>query len=185
MLLNITCLLIILFAGSAVFLRSAIHNVLSLVLAFFASAGLMIQGGLEILGFVLIIVYVGAVAVLFVFMLMMFPKESFVRKRYDLLYTLIAAITCAIIAYIISHNTVPSFKIVTDFTISELAIALYQKYHVGVLLMGGLLFVSMVVIVGLTLPRNYAQREKVAESKKKEAALPRRVRIIPYGGIDD
>ncbi len=51
--------------------RNPVHSVLWLILAFFNAAGLMISMGAEFLGMILVIVYVGAVAVLFLFVVMM------------------------------------------------------------------------------------------------------------------
>lgn len=51
--------------------RNPVHSVLFLILSFFNSAGLFILLGAEFLGFILVIVYVGAVAVLFLFVVMM------------------------------------------------------------------------------------------------------------------
>ncbi len=51
--------------------RNPVHSVLFLILAFFSSAGLFVLMGAEFLAMVLIIVYVGAVAVLFLFVVMM------------------------------------------------------------------------------------------------------------------
>ncbi len=51
--------------------RNPVHSVLFLVLAFFNGAALFILAGAEFLGFTLILVYVGAVMVLFLFVLMM------------------------------------------------------------------------------------------------------------------
>lgn len=64
-----TCLI-----GSAcivIFARNTIYNALALIVAFFNAAALMLIGGAEFLSFVLMIVYVGAVAVLFLFVVMM------------------------------------------------------------------------------------------------------------------
>jgi len=51
--------------------RNPVHSVLFLVLSFFNGAALFILAGAEFLGFTLILVYVGAVMVLFLFVLMM------------------------------------------------------------------------------------------------------------------
>jgi len=51
--------------------RNPVHSVLFLILAFFNSAGLFILLGAEFLAMILVIVYVGAVAVLFLFVVMM------------------------------------------------------------------------------------------------------------------
>ncbi|MFB0611527.1 NADH-quinone oxidoreductase subunit J [Aurantiacibacter poecillastricola] len=54
-----------------IFARNPVHSVLWLILAFFNAAGLMIIVGAEFLAMLLVVVYVGAVAVLFLFVVMM------------------------------------------------------------------------------------------------------------------
>ncbi len=60
--------------------RNPVHSVLWLILAFFSSAGLFVLLGAEFLAMLLVIVYVGAVAVLFLFVVMMLDID-FVRLR--------------------------------------------------------------------------------------------------------
>jgi NADH-quinone oxidoreductase subunit J len=60
--------------------RNPVHNVLWLILAFFNAAGLFLLIGAEFLAFLLVIVYVGAVAVLFLFVVMMLDVD-FVKLR--------------------------------------------------------------------------------------------------------
>ena len=55
--------------------RNPVHSVLWLILAFFNAAGLFLIIGAEFLAFLLIIVYVGAVAVLFLFVVMMLDVD--------------------------------------------------------------------------------------------------------------
>lgn len=62
---------LLLSAGGVVFARNPVHAVLFLILAFFNASGLFILMGAEFLAFILLIVYVGAVAVLFLFVIMM------------------------------------------------------------------------------------------------------------------
>ncbi|MCE7796957.1 NADH-quinone oxidoreductase subunit J [Sphingobium sufflavum] len=54
-----------------IFARNPVHSVLWLILAFFNAAGLMLMLGAEFIAMLLVIVYVGAVAVLFLFVVMM------------------------------------------------------------------------------------------------------------------
>jgi NADH-quinone oxidoreductase subunit J len=60
--------------------RNPVHSVLFLILAFFNAAGLFVLIGAEFLAMVLVVVYVGAVAVLFLFVVMMLDI-NFVRLR--------------------------------------------------------------------------------------------------------
>jgi len=65
--------------------RNPVHSVLFLILAFFNSAGLFVLMGAEFLAMILVIVYVGAVAVLFMFVVMMLDinfvalREGFIQ----------------------------------------------------------------------------------------------------------
>ena len=58
-------------AGMVVSARNPVHSVLFLILAFFNAAALFVMAGAEFLAMILVIVYVGAVAVLFLFVVMM------------------------------------------------------------------------------------------------------------------
>jgi NADH-quinone oxidoreductase subunit J len=66
--------------GLVILARNPVHSVLFLILAFFNSAGLFVLMGAEFLAMILVIVYVGAVAVLFLFVVMMLDI-NFVELR--------------------------------------------------------------------------------------------------------
>ncbi|MES2607390.1 MAG: NADH-quinone oxidoreductase subunit J [Pseudomonadota bacterium] len=66
-----------------IFARNTVYSALALIVAFFNAAALMLIGGAEFLSFVLVIVYVGAVAVLFLFVVMMLNlKENDIRATF-------------------------------------------------------------------------------------------------------
>ena len=58
-------------AVAVIFSRNPVHSVLWLILGFFNAAGLMLIAGAEFIALLLVIVYVGAIAVLFLFVVMM------------------------------------------------------------------------------------------------------------------
>ncbi len=58
-------------AIAVIFARNPVHSVLWLIVAFFNAAGLMLLMGAEFIAMLVVIVYVGAVAVLFLFVVMM------------------------------------------------------------------------------------------------------------------
>jgi NADH-quinone oxidoreductase subunit J len=62
--------------------RNPVHSVLALILAFISTAGLFVLLGAEYLAFLLVVVYVGAVAVLFLFVVMMLDVD-FAKLRAD------------------------------------------------------------------------------------------------------
>ena len=77
--------LVVASAVMVIMARNPVHSVLWLILAFFNAAGLMVLVGAEFIAMLLVIVYVGAVAVLFLFVVMMLDinlaplREGFIR----------------------------------------------------------------------------------------------------------
>src|SRR5271156_6674261 len=63
-------------AVAVVCLRNTLYSVLFLIMAFFNTGGLFLLAGAEFLAMILIIVYVGAVAVLFLFVVMMLDASQ-------------------------------------------------------------------------------------------------------------
>jgi NADH-quinone oxidoreductase subunit J len=72
--------------------RNPVHSVLFLILAFFNGAGLFVLMGAEFLAMILVIVYVGAVAVLFLFVVMMLDINFVELRRGALQYLPIGAL---------------------------------------------------------------------------------------------
>src|SRR3954468_17046738 len=66
--------------------KNPVHSVLFLILAFFNAAGLFVLLGAEFLAMILVVVYVGAVAVLFLFVVMMLDIDFAVLKQGFLQY---------------------------------------------------------------------------------------------------
>src|SRR5580700_1949991 len=101
----INALFFYLFAGvciaSAVMVivsRNPVHSVLFLILAFVNAAGLFLLMGAEFLAMILIVVYVGAVAVLFLFVVMMLDVDFAELKQGFLQYLPIGAIIAFFVA---------------------------------------------------------------------------------------
>src|SRR5476651_348071 len=78
--------------------KNPVHSVLFLILSFFNAAGLFVLLGAEFLGMILVVVYVGAVAVLFLFVVMMLDVDFAELKRGTLQYLPIGALTGLILA---------------------------------------------------------------------------------------
>src|SRR6516164_8867244 len=76
--------------------RNPVHSVLFLILTFFNAAGLFLLLGAEFLAMILVIVYVGAVAVLFLFVVMMLDVDFAEFKQGFLQYLPIGALIGAI-----------------------------------------------------------------------------------------
>jgi NADH-quinone oxidoreductase subunit J len=82
--------------------RNPVHSVLWLILAFFNAAGLMVIAGAEFIAMLLVIVYVGAVAVLFLFVVMMLDIDFAELRAGVVRYAAIgAALAVALVAEIV------------------------------------------------------------------------------------
>ncbi|MBO6948336.1 MAG: NADH-quinone oxidoreductase subunit J [Rhodospirillales bacterium] len=79
--------------------RNPVHSVLFLILAFFNAAGLFVLMGAEFLAMILVVVYVGAVAVLFMFVVMMLDI-NFVEMRQGFLQYLPVGALIGIILFV-------------------------------------------------------------------------------------
>jgi NADH-quinone oxidoreductase subunit J len=77
--------------------RNPVHSVLFLILTFFSAAGLFILMGAEFIALLLVMVYVGAVAVLFLFVVMMLDVDFVELKQGFLTYLPIGAVVALIL----------------------------------------------------------------------------------------
>jgi NADH-quinone oxidoreductase subunit J len=78
--------------------RNPVHSVLFLILTFFNAAGLFLLTGAEFLAMILLVVYVGAVAVLFLFVVMMLDVDFAEMKSGALEYAPVGALVGIILA---------------------------------------------------------------------------------------
>ena len=78
--------------------RNPVHSVLFLILTFFNAAGLFMLTGAEFLAMILVVVYVGAVAVLFLFVVMMLDVDFAELKKGALEYAPIGALVGIVLA---------------------------------------------------------------------------------------
>ena len=158
--------------------RNPVHSVLFLILAFFNAAGLFVLMGAEFLGMILVIVYVGAVAVLFLFVVMMLDI-NFVELRQGFLQYLpigglIGAILLIELALVVgSWAITPAAKTVGTDPIPALEQAtnthalgavLYTKYIYLFQGAGLILLVAMIGAIVLTLrSRPGVRRQSISE----------------------
>ena len=136
--------------------KNTIHSVFYLVLAFVNSALILIIWGVDYLGLLLIIVYVGAIAILFLFVVMMIniKNEEINRTRYVPI-GIIIAIVLMLEVYVLFPETNQVEKI-TEYSINggESNVHLLGEllYNWEVIMYGGLvLLVAMIGAIVLTL----------------------------------
>ncbi|MBL0338002.1 MAG: NADH-quinone oxidoreductase subunit J [Rhodospirillaceae bacterium] len=148
--------------------RNPVHSVLFLVLVFFNAAGLFLIAGAEFLAMILLIVYVGAVAVLFLFVVMMMDinfaeiRQGFVRYfpvaglvGLVLLGEIIFAVTGLPDIRVMGQGMLPVANPIPDphFVSNAHAIGriLYTDYIYVFQLAGVILLVAMIGAIVLTL----------------------------------
>src|ERR1700749_3333195 len=78
--------------------RNPVHSVLFLILAFFSAAGLFVLMGAEFLAMLLVVVYVGAVAVLFLFVVMMLDVDFAALRQGFARYLPLGALVAGVLA---------------------------------------------------------------------------------------
>jgi NADH-quinone oxidoreductase subunit J len=167
--------------------RNPVHSVLWLILAFVNAAGLFMMLGAEFLAFILIVVYVGAVAVLFLFVIMMLDIDVVEMKHGVLQYLPIGLLIGGIVlvelllvvgAWAIgpATPTTAAMPINANVTNTEaLGLVLYTRYAYFFEAAGMILLVAMVGAIVLTL------QHKV---RVKRQNIPEQVRRDPKAAID-
>jgi NADH-quinone oxidoreductase subunit J len=142
--------------------RNPVHSVLFLILAFFNAAGLFVLLGAEFLAMILVVVYVGAVAVLFLFVVMMLDIDFTALRRgirgnlaLGLVVGLILLAELVIVALGwsgVHHGTASGNPSVASVDNTQaLGLLLYTKYLYAFQLSGLILLVAMIGAIVLTL----------------------------------
>lgn len=142
--------------------RNPVHSVLWLILAFLSSAGLFVLLGAEFVAMLLIIVYVGAVAVLFLFVVMMldvdFAQLKAEMARYLPLGLLIGvvllmqlALAFGVWGYSDGYESRIAQPIGEMENTRQLGMVLYDQYFLLFQLAGLILLVAMIGAIVLTL----------------------------------
>ena len=90
--------IVILSAVMVILARNPVHSVMWLILAFFNAAGLMLLAGAEFIAMLLVIVYVGAVAVLFLFVVMMLDIDFAELRAGFVKYLPVGALVAIVLA---------------------------------------------------------------------------------------
>lgn len=174
--------------------KNPVHSVLLLILSFFTSAGLFVMLGAEFIGMLMVIVYVGAVAVLFLFVVMMLDINFHDLRKGALQYVPLGLLIGATIL----------FEFVTIFTMWEFAPnvqdlrltptpddvsntkalgqVLYTKYFLVFQVAGLVLFVAMIGAIVLTLrKRAGVRRQNVSDQVSRKVSDAMEIQKVTSG----
>jgi NADH-quinone oxidoreductase subunit J len=166
--------------------RNPVHSVLFLILAFVNAAGLFVLMGAEFLAMILIVIYVGAVAVLFLFVVMMLDVDFAALRQGVLNYlpiggaigvVLLAELIFGVVAWVIAPSAPKAITapIANDVTNTQaLGLVLYTRYVYFFEAAGVILLVAMVGAIVLTLQhRRDVKRQRISDqlARGKSSAI--------------
>jgi NADH-quinone oxidoreductase subunit J len=176
--------------------RNPVHSVLFLILAFVNAAGLFLLMGAEFLAMILVVVYVGAVAVLFLFVVMMLDVD-FAELRQGFLQYLPLGALIAGIFFVELALVVGTWQLAPDALAMRKAAAavpveamnaralgrvLYTEYVYFFQAAGLVLLVAMIGAIVLTLrERTGVKRQDVAAQNARTKAAAMTIISVPPG----
>ena len=181
---------VMLVAGTMVVIsRNPVYSVLFLILAFFNAAGLFVLIGAEFIAMLLVVVYVGAVAVLFLFVVMMldinFAEMRAGFQKYLPLGLAVGGIlvfelVAAVYGDAFDGVTLPA---ATDISNTRaLGNVLYTKYIYLFQVAGLILLVAMIGAISLTMRRRVGvRRQVIAEQNMRRRDETVEVVDVPVG----
>ncbi|ODN72478.1 NADH-quinone oxidoreductase subunit J [Methylobrevis pamukkalensis] len=179
--------------------RNPVHSVLFLILAFFNAAGLFLLLGAEFLAMILVVVYVGAVAVLFLFVVMMLDVD-FAELRQGFLQYLPIGVLIGVVflvelifvvgAWVIApevagHGALPIRNPDEVSNIAAIGEVLYTRYVYFFQASGLVLLVAMIGAIVLTLRHKpNVKRQDIATqvARSRETAIEIR-KVEPGKGL--
>ena len=180
--------------------RNPVHSVLYLILAFVNASGLFILMGAEFLGMMLIVVYVGAVAVLFLFVIMMLDVDFVELREGFMQYLPIGLVIGGIFVFelllvvggwVINPGTTKAITAAIPTNVSNteaLGLVLYTKYIHYFQLSGMVLLVAMIGAIVLTLRHKANVKRQdinVQNARTPELAMAVRTNVASGQGLQD
>jgi NADH-quinone oxidoreductase subunit J len=174
--------------------RNPVHSVLWLILSFISAAGLFVLVGAEFVAMLLVIVYVGAVAVLFLFVVMMldvdFAQMKAEMARYMPLALLIGVVILMQLALAFGAWTVADVALVQRQAVAPegihntaaLGLLLYDRYFLLFQLAGLILLVAMIGAIVLTLRHRIdVKRQNVLHQMWRDPAKAMQMKDVKPG----
>lgn len=176
--------------------RNPVHSVLWLILAFLSSAGLFVLMGAEFVAMLLVIVYVGAVAVLFLFVVMMLDVDFAELKgemaRFMPLGLLIGVVILMQLAIVFGSWTSGEGVAVADAPAAggventrALGLLIYDRYFFLFQTAGLILLVAMIGAIVLTLRhrKDIKRQDVLAQMWRDPAKAMELVDVKPGQGL--
>ena len=180
--------------------RNPVHSVLFLILSFFSAAGLFVLLGAEFLAMLLVVVYVGAVAVLFLFVVMMLDVDFTALRQGFARYMPLGALVAGLLAFEMvavsatvaskgaaAGNANPEASLGYISNTETIGQVLYTQYAYFFQAAGLVLLVAMIGAITLTLRHKPGvRRQVIADQVARSPKTGMRVTDIKPGqGISE
>ena len=187
--------IVLIFSATMVVLsRNPVHSVFFLILAFFNAAALFVLLGAEFLAMILVVVYVGAVAVLFLFVVMMLDVDfEELRRGFVRYLPLGAAVGIALLAELVLVGRIWAFPAAAGGALGSatpsgltnteaLGHILYTTYIYYFQIAGLVLLVAMIGAIVLTLRRRPGvRRQSISRQNARTPAMAVELRDVKPG----
>lgn len=185
MLINIPSFLMVFFAVVAVSSRNSVHAVLALIMTFINAAVIFLSLGAEFVALMLIVVYVGAVAVLFLFVVMMLSIKQETHSHTKASFILPVVIGAMVITNIyciarsslaeqglrMTHTHITHIYTHTSSNINQIAELLYSRYFVAFQSCGVILLLAMICtisILSIMPARTKTKRQNIKKQLERD-----------------
>ncbi|WP_332688567.1 NADH-quinone oxidoreductase subunit J [Devosia sp.] len=177
--------------------RNPVHAVLFLILTFFNASGLFMLAGAEFLALLLIVVYVGAVAVLFLFVVMMLDVDFASLRQGFLQYAPIGVVVGAILllelllvagSFVVSPEVAAGSALPIDGAVDNMraiGLVLYTRYIFLFQGAGAVLLVAMIGAIVLTLRHksNVKRQDPIVQVGRKASETLEVVKVKSGQGL--
>ncbi|MBU1335123.1 MAG: NADH-quinone oxidoreductase subunit J [Devosia sp.] len=177
--------------------RNPVHAVLFLILTFFNASGLFMLAGAEFLALLLIVVYVGAVAVLFLFVVMMLDVDFASLRQGFLQYAPIGVVVGAILllelllvagSFVVSPEVAAGSALPMDGAVDNMraiGLVLYTRYIFLFQGAGAVLLVAMIGAIVLTLRHksNVKRQDPIVQVGRKASETLEVVKVKSGQGL--
>jgi NADH-quinone oxidoreductase subunit J len=175
------------FASLVISTERSIHSIFYLIATFLNAAGLMLLLGGEFLSFIIVIVYIGAIVVLFLFIVMMIniAQEQHSKSWKKPVFFMggilgTEGLLLGAIFYFMPWQ--PLVEMQTNSNIQDLGRLLYTEYFLAFQLVGLILFVSVIGAVLLTIrQRRHAHRQNIGAQLKRSSENSLELKDVDLG----
>lgn len=163
---------------AVIFARKPVYAIMGMVMTFFSAATLWVLLNAEFLAMILVVVYVGAVMVLFLFVVMMTDADT-VQYKPSKFFTVVLSIpTIAFLLELILVTSKTNFKVVDGgavFSVKQMGAALFTDYILATEVAAVILLVA--IVAAIALPDIKPAKKPTAEFDPELANKSNRLRM--------